>query len=252
MENRWSIQRALLFIVPALCLSICPIESLKAHASTYQADDEATQENTARIAHQHYRSKETNYSRSSEDRNRLRRNRHYLAANSVHRKHHYHHPYQRSFIRGVIQCVAYANAQSNVVIHANARDWWSRARGVYARGREPEPGSVLNFRSIKRMPLGHVAVVRDILDNRTITVDHSHWGQPGPRYNVPVIDVSPQNDWSSVRVALTHSPGQYGSVYPTYGFIYPRPSYKSHTSHRWVSRRGHHIEPTQLAEENPF
>jgi hypothetical protein len=37
-----------------------------------------------------------------------------------------------------------------------------------------------------------------------------------------VIDVSANNDWSAVRVGLGQS-GSYGSVYPTYGFIYDRP-----------------------------
>jgi len=37
-----------------------------------------------------------------------------------------------------------------------------------------------------------------------------------------VVDVSPNNDWTAVRVGLDHD-GDYGSIYPTYGFIYDRP-----------------------------
>ena len=37
-----------------------------------------------------------------------------------------------------------------------------------------------------------------------------------------VIDVSPDNSWTQVRVSLGGE-GKYGSVYPTYGFIYDRP-----------------------------
>jgi hypothetical protein len=37
-----------------------------------------------------------------------------------------------------------------------------------------------------------------------------------------VVDVSEANDWSAVRVGLGRS-GDFGSVYPTYGFIYDRP-----------------------------
>ncbi|WP_336762688.1 CHAP domain-containing protein [Asaia sp. VD9] len=123
----------------------------------------------------------------------------------------------------VIQCVAYAKTASDVVLSGNARDWWENSRGVYARGSAPEPGSVLNFRAIRRMPYGHVAVVRAVEDNRTIVIDQSHWAQNGIAKNVRVIDVSPNNDWSAVRVALNSKTETYGSIYPTYGFIYGRP-----------------------------
>ena len=77
----------------------------------------------------------------------------------------------------VIQCVAYAKSASEVMLHGNARDWWHNASGVYDRGHAPEAGSVLNFRATRRMPLGHVAVVRNVVDNRTIIIDQSHWSQ---------------------------------------------------------------------------
>lgn len=121
----------------------------------------------------------------------------------------------------VIQCVAYAKSASEVVLHGNARDWWHNAAGVYARGSAPQAGSVLNFRAIRRMPLGHVAVVRSVEDSRTIYIDQSHWASNGIAHNVRVVDVSPNNDWSAVRVALNDRSGRLGSIYPTYGFIYP-------------------------------
>ena len=40
--------------------------------------------------------------------------------------------------------------------------------------------------------------------------------------NVAVVDVSEANNWSAVRVELGRD-GTFGSVYPTYGFIYNRP-----------------------------
>lgn len=135
---------------------------------------------------------------------------------------HYRIRHKRSGGR-VIQCVAYAKAASNVHLHGNARDWWRNAEGIYARGEAPEPGAVLNFRPIRRMPLGHVAVVRQIVDDRTIIIDQSHWGQRGVARNTKVIDVSPNNDWSAVRVALNGNPKNFGSIYPTFGFIYERP-----------------------------
>ena len=39
--------------------------------------------------------------------------------------------------------------------------------------------------------------------------------------SINVIDVSPANDWSAVRVALGQT-SVFGSVYPTFGFIYDR------------------------------
>lgn len=128
---------------------------------------------------------------------------------------------------GGIQCVPYARTASGIQIKGNAANWWENADGVYERGQVPEEGSVLNFRSTGRMRLGHVAVVRHVVSAREIEIDHANWWGPGAgrgsvSKNVSVVDVSPNNDWSQVRVELGHS-GDYGSVYPTYGFIYGRP-----------------------------
>jgi len=122
----------------------------------------------------------------------------------------------------VIQCVAFAKQDAGIEIRGNARDWWSRAAGIYDRGTVPEPGSVLSFRETGRMPLGHVAVVSATLDSRTIVIDQSHWNSRGITRNVEVVDVSEDNDWSLVRVQLRRG-GDFGSIYPTHGFIYPRP-----------------------------
>ncbi|MBB3175102.1 surface antigen [Endobacter medicaginis] len=141
-------------------------------------------------------------------------------ARSHHHAGHAHHRYA-SVHAHVIQCVAFAKEASDVELRGNARDWWSRAAGVYERGHAPEEGSVLNFRPTGRMPLGHVAVVTQVVDSRTIQIDQSHWNSRGISRDVSVVDVSPNNDWSAVRVELGHQ-GTYGSIYPTFGFIYPR------------------------------
>jgi surface antigen len=129
--------------------------------------------------------------------------------------------------RGGISCVPFARAASGIELKGNATNWWDAAAGIYARGSRPEQGSVLNFRSTGRMRLGHVAVVARVVNSREIVIDHANWAGPGARKGavsrgIPVIDVSDRNDWSAVRVGLGHS-GQFGSVYPTYGFIYDRP-----------------------------
>ena len=127
---------------------------------------------------------------------------------------------------GGISCVPFARAATGLDVKGNAHAWWDSAAGSYERGQRPEAGSVLNFRATGRMRLGHVAVVARVVDNRTIEIDHANWAGPGGgkgqvARGVPVIDVSEGNDWSAVQVGL--GGGGFGSVYPTYGFIYDRP-----------------------------
>lgn len=123
----------------------------------------------------------------------------------------------------VLQCVAFARADSGIELTGNAVNWWDNAEGVYDRGLRPETGSVLSFRANGHMRLGHVAVVSDVIDSRTIEIDHSHWGSRGISHAMSVIDVSENNDWSAVRVEVGHT-GTYGGIYPTHGFIYARPA----------------------------
>jgi surface antigen len=128
---------------------------------------------------------------------------------------------------GGISCVPFARIASGIELKGNAANWWDAAAGVYARGQQPEGGSVLNFRATGGMRLGHVAVVTRVVNSREIEIDHANWWGPGASKGgvsrgVSVVDVSENNDWSAVRVGLGHT-GGYGSVYPTYGFIYDRP-----------------------------
>jgi surface antigen len=133
------------------------------------------------------------------------------------------HRYARA--GGGISCVPFARSDSGIDVAGNAWQWWDNAAGVYARGSVPEAGSVLTFRSNGRMRLGHVAVVSRVVNARMVEIDHANWWGPGMRggvaRNIPVVDVSENNDWTAVRVGLGYS-GDYGSVYPTYGFIYDR------------------------------
>jgi hypothetical protein len=145
---------------------------------------------------------------------------------SGHRAHFLHHAaFYRHFRRfgaaRVIQCVAFAKQDAGIIISGNARDWWYNAEGVYQRGHQPEAGSVLSFSATGRMPLGHVAVVSNVEDSRTITIDQAHWAGGGIRRDMVVKDVSENNDWTAVRVQLAQG-GAFGSIYPTHGFIYPR------------------------------
>src|SRR5690348_16058360 len=123
---------------------------------------------------------------------------------------------------GGISCVPFARSDSGITVAGNAWQWWDNAAGVYARGSVPEAGSVLTFRSNGRMRLGHVAVVSRVINPREIQIDHANWWGGTVTRNIPVVDVSEANDWTAVRVGLGRS-GDFGSVYPTYGFIYDRP-----------------------------
>ena len=126
------------------------------------------------------------------------------------------------YYRGGLQCVPFARAASGIGLKGNAANWWDAAAGVYERGSLPETGSVLNFRSTGGMRLGHVAVVTAVRDSRSIEIEHANWSKGSVSRHVSVVDVSPDNDWSQVRVAMGRS-GEYGRTYPTYGFIYDRP-----------------------------
>lgn len=124
--------------------------------------------------------------------------------------------------RGV-SCVPYARAVSGITISGDARVWWTKAANRYRRGPEPQTGSVLAFKPSGSMHAGHVSVVEQVVDARTILVTHANWGgRDGPRGRIShghrVVDVSPNNDWTQVRVVNTG--GNPGRVYPTHGFIH--------------------------------
>jgi surface antigen len=120
--------------------------------------------------------------------------------------------------KGRIWCVPFARSVSGIEISGNAATWWHKAASVYARGKEPKIGAVMNFRASKAMPMGHVAVVSQVVGPREILVDQANWERNRITVDTRVIDVSPQNDWSMVRVAAAS--GTFGRVNPVYGFIY--------------------------------
>lgn len=123
---------------------------------------------------------------------------------------------------GVLQCVPYARAISGIAIHGDAWTWWDQARGRYARGTQPRPGAVIALANTAVMPLGHVAVVSQIVDARHILLRHANWSGPGRiEIDVMAVDSSPDNDWSQVRIWWGQS-GQMGARdNPVNGFIYP-------------------------------
>ncbi|MCJ8141281.1 CHAP domain-containing protein [Falsirhodobacter halotolerans] len=115
-----------------------------------------------------------------------------------------------------IWCVPFAREVSGIEIKGNASTWWNQAANVYPRGQTPIAGAVLNFRSSNHMPMGHVAVVSEVIDARTIRVVQANWTRNRITTDV-VVDVSGDNTWSQVRVENANS---FGRVNPAYGFIY--------------------------------
>jgi surface antigen len=130
-----------------------------------------------------------------------------------------------SLLDYVGQCVPFARAASGIQIYGDAWTWWGQAAGRYARGDDPRVGSVIVFEKTSRLPLGHVAVVSRVVEKRVLMLTHANWsrlnGKRGhAEQDVTLYDVSPRNDWSSVKVWFRDSNGLGGSVYPVAGFIY--------------------------------
>ncbi|ACG79739.1 conserved hypothetical protein [Phenylobacterium zucineum HLK1] len=124
------------------------------------------------------------------------------------------------------QCVPFARLISGIQIFGDARTWWQQAAGKYETGFQPRAGAVLCFKPTSRMRLGHVAVVSQVLTDRVVQITHANWspieGSRGKvEKDVTVIDVSPDGDWSQVKVWYDPSGDLGGSTYPTHGFIYP-------------------------------
>jgi surface antigen len=126
------------------------------------------------------------------------------------------------YTQAISQCVPFARLISGVQIWGDAYTWWDQAQGKYPRSSSPAEGSVLVLKGWNEDRRGHVAVVKAILSSRVIRVDHANWlhGEE-VSLDVPVIDVSPYNDWTQVRV--WHVPGMYwgGRIYTAQGFIHP-------------------------------
>ncbi len=122
-----------------------------------------------------------------------------------------------------LQCVPYARQITGIRIYGDAHTWWNQAEGRYARGSTPRVGAVMNFRPHGNSRLGHVAAVSRVVDPRTVLIRHANWSAKGGiEDNVRAIDVSPDNDWSEVRVWYGPAQKLGTTRWPLYGFIYNR------------------------------
>jgi hypothetical protein len=119
-----------------------------------------------------------------------------------------------------LYCVEYARVRSGLQIFGDAKTWWTSARNIYDEFAAPVTNAVIVFSGSSRIRRGHVAVVTSIVSPREIVVDQANWQNHGEiDHNTPVLDVSPDNNWSEVRV-WDVSTGQFGGhVYAISGFI---------------------------------
>ncbi len=118
-----------------------------------------------------------------------------------------------------VWCVPFARNVSGINIRGNAHTWWNKAAGTFDQSKTPAVGAVMSFRSTPSMPMGHVAVVSEVLAADRILVDHANWHRDQVSQGMTVIDVSKSGDWSAVR--LESNPDAFGGTYPVNGFILP-------------------------------
>jgi surface antigen len=121
-----------------------------------------------------------------------------------------------------LQCVTFAREVSGVNLRGDAGSWWVLAAGHYTRSNQPSLGAVLVLTGYAGPHRGHLAVVTEVESSRRILVDHANWLNDGRIYrNDPVVDVSPDNDWSEVRVWNAQSNTLGVRTYLVQGFIGP-------------------------------
>lgn len=120
------------------------------------------------------------------------------------------------------QCVPFARKVSGINIHGNAHTWWHKAKPENKLSR-PEIGAVMVLSKTRRLRLGHLAVVTEIISPTQINVTHTNWGKSRSQRHIVyesmrVKDVSRNNDWSSA-VFWNPYTKSFGSPYKVSGFI---------------------------------
>ena len=120
-----------------------------------------------------------------------------------------------------LTCAPFARALTGMHLSGDAADWWGQASGRYARATTPAVGDVLVFRRAARLPSGHVSVVSRVLDERHIHVIQANWVPGQLDEDQLIVDVSPRNTWTEVRVWYPPTNQMDTHAYATYGFIVP-------------------------------
>lgn len=120
-----------------------------------------------------------------------------------------------------VECAPFARQVSGIALYGDAASWWEQAQGRYPRSAAPSAGGVLVFQRSARLPAGHVSVVARLVSDREIRVTQANWVHHRITRDEPIVDVSPGNDWSQVRVWWDPVRGLGNTVYRAYGFIIP-------------------------------
>jgi hypothetical protein len=121
-----------------------------------------------------------------------------------------------------LECVPYARSRSGLALYGDAGSWWEKAEGRYAKRQSPQLGSVIVLTGYAGPGRGHVGVVSELVSTREIRLDHANWLGDGAIYiDDPVADVSPENDWSEVRVWNPRTTAWGRKTYLVEGFIGP-------------------------------
>ncbi len=126
-----------------------------------------------------------------------------------------------------LQCAPFANQLSGIALYGDAGTWWREAVGRYRRTHVPEVGAVLVMGRQPRLPHGHVAVVSRVIGARELDVMQANWEPGMVDEDQLVIDVSPENDWTRVRVWWPPAHSMGITTYRADGFILP-PSPATH------------------------
>ncbi len=117
-------------------------------------------------------------------------------------------------------CVPYARTRSRITLHGDAYSWWEQAKAAYQVASTPQSDSVIVLSAKPAQGDGRLAAVTRVVSAREIRVDHASWSGDTTIYlNEPVIDVSPDNDWSQVRVWNSRAQQFSPATYALKGFL---------------------------------
>jgi hypothetical protein len=120
-----------------------------------------------------------------------------------------------------VECAPFARALTGVRLTGAADDWWAEAAGRYQRTSTPAVGAIMVLRRSDRLPYGHVSVVTRVVSARQVLVTQANWVHHRISQDQPVVDVSPGNDWSEVRVWWPPVDQMGITDYAVRGFILP-------------------------------
>jgi len=126
------------------------------------------------------------------------------------------------------ECVAFvADNGWGSLANNDAKDWWAAAQvnNEYQSGSLPRVGAVMvidAWGDSGASKYGHVAIVKEIIDDKTILIDHANFDSADTvSLDRMVYDVSASpSHWQNIKIQWNdYNPG--GTTYPVLGFIYP-------------------------------